>query len=53
MLFLDGSEETETARILKRNRESDEKRSDDDIEIIKKRFNTYKIDTLPIVNYFD
>ncbi|XP_015924410.1 UMP-CMP kinase [Parasteatoda tepidariorum] len=51
ILFLDCSEETCIQRCLKRGAEGSG-RSDDNIESLKKRFRTFHVDTLPIVNKF-
>ncbi|KEP66505.1 UNVERIFIED_CONTAM: UMP-CMP kinase [Hammondia hammondi] len=50
-LFLDCSEETMEARLLERGKHSG--RADDNAAAIKKRFRTYKEETMPIVQYFE
>merc|ERR1712002_110020 len=50
-LFLDCSEDVCTGRIMKRSETSG--RSDDNLESLKKRFNTYVNETMPIVNHYD
>ena len=52
ILFIDCSEDTCVERCLKRGA-AGSGRSDDNIESLKKRFNTFHHDTLPIVNYFE
>jgi UMP-CMP kinase len=39
------------ARVMKRSQESG--RSDDNIEVLKKRFTTHMNDTQPIIDYYD
>jgi adenylate kinase family enzyme len=51
VLFFDCPEEVMQARLLKRGESSG--RSDDNLESIKKRFNTYKDQTMPIIHYYD
>lgn len=51
VLFFDCTEETCVARILKRGETSG--RSDDNMESLKKRFNTYVESTMPIIEHFD
>ena len=50
IIFLNCSEETMLCRLKKRSETSG--RSDDNEEVIKKRFNTYKNETMPIINHF-
>eukprot|EP00388_Colpodella_angusta_P017561 GDKJ01043414.1.p1 GENE.GDKJ01043414.1~~GDKJ01043414.1.p1 ORF type:complete len:207 (-),score=46.74 GDKJ01043414.1:182-778(-) len=49
-VFFDCSEEVMESRLLKRGLTSG--RSDDNIESIRKRFNVFKTETMPIINYF-
>jgi len=51
VLFFDCTEETCVARILKRGETSG--RSDDNMESLKKRFNTYVESTMPIIEHFN
>ena len=51
LLFLQASEAVCVERILSRGKTSG--RTDDNVESIKKRFQTYVQDTLPIVKYYD
>jgi len=51
VLFFDCPEEVMQSRLLKRGESSG--RSDDNLESIKKRFNTYKDQTMPIIHYYD
>jgi len=51
LLFFECSFETLEKRLLHRGKESG--RIDDNIEAIKKRFNTYAAETKPIIDYFD
>lgn len=48
-LYLECTEEVMTTRILGRN----EGRADDNAEALKKRFHTYKNETMPIIKIFD
>lgn len=50
VLCYEVSEDVLEERLLKRGETSG--RSDDNIESIKKRFNTFKMETLPVVEYF-
>lgn len=50
VLFFDCDEDTCCRRILKRGETSG--RSDDNAEALKKRFNTYRDSTMPIINLF-
>ncbi len=50
IIFLNCSFETMVHRLGKRSATSN--RSDDNIEILKKRFETYERDTLPVVDWF-
>eukprot|EP01028_Stygiella_incarcerata_P003681 TRINITY_DN1767_c0_g1_i1.p1 TRINITY_DN1767_c0_g1~~TRINITY_DN1767_c0_g1_i1.p1 ORF type:complete len:240 (+),score=67.15 TRINITY_DN1767_c0_g1_i1:126-845(+) len=49
-LFLDCSEEAMTERLLERGKSSG--RIDDNVESMKKRFRTFKEQTMPVVEYF-
>jgi len=51
VLFFDCTEEVCADRLLERGKTSG--RSDDNLESIKKRFNTYKDSTMPIIEHFD
>ena len=54
VLFLECSEENMIARITKRGESQGEnKRNDDNLEVLKKRFDTFKEQTLPIVGHYD
>jgi adenylate kinase family enzyme len=50
-LFFDAPNETLTTRLLKRGETSG--RTDDNLESIKKRLDTFKEASLPVVNYFE
>jgi UMP-CMP kinase len=50
ILFLDADEETMLARILERSKTSG--RNDDNIESLRKRFATFKNETMPIVDLY-
>ncbi|KAG6910879.1 UMP-CMP kinase [Tephrocybe rancida] len=50
VLFFSTSEEVMEKRLLVRAKTSG--REDDNLESIKKRFRTYKIDTMPVINYY-
>ena len=50
ILYFTCSEETLQKRLLKRGETSG--RSDDNLESIKKRFNTFRTETEPIVDHF-
>ncbi|PHJ19213.1 ump-cmp kinase [Cystoisospora suis] len=50
-LFLDCPEETMEHRLLERGKSSG--RADDNAEAIRKRFKTFKEETMPIVRYFE
>ena len=50
IIFLNCSEETMLARLSKRAETSG--RSDDNIEVIKKRFRTYNEETMPVIKHF-
>lgn len=50
VLFFDCSEGLCVERCLKRGESSG--RSDDNLESLKKRFNTYLNDSMPIINYY-
>lgn len=52
VLFFECSREICTERCLRRGA-AGSGRSDDNIESLKKRFNTYLNDTMPIINYYD
>jgi len=51
VLFLSCPQDVCTGRILKRSETSG--RSDDNLESLKKRFNTYINETMPVVNHYD
>jgi len=51
VLFFDCPEEVMQERLLKRGESSG--RNDDNIETIKKRFNTHQQQTMPVINYYD
>ena len=51
VLFMDADEDTMISRILKRSETSG--RNDDNIESLKKRFATFRNETMPIVDYYD
>jgi len=48
---MDADEDTMISRILKRSETSG--RNDDNIESLKKRFATFRNETMPIVDYYD
>lgn len=50
VLFFTTTEETMLNRLLKRGKTSG--REDDNVESIKKRFNTYKSDTMPVIEHY-
>jgi len=50
VLFFDADEETMINRIMERSKTSG--RNDDNIESLKKRFSTFKNETMPIVDLF-
>jgi UMP-CMP kinase len=50
ILFMDADEETMINRILERSKTSG--RNDDNIESLKKRFDTFRRETMPIVDLF-
>lgn len=52
VLFLDCSEEVCTDRCLKRGAQGSG-RTDDNLESLKKRFNTYTNETMPIINHYE
>ena len=53
LLFLDASEEKMIQRIQKRAAEDgDQKRSDDNIDVLKKRFTVFKEQSMPIIEEF-
>ena len=53
VLFLDCSEETMIERINKRAATSGSNlRNDDNIEVLKKRFSTFRNDSTPVVEYY-
>ncbi|XP_026496488.2 UMP-CMP kinase [Vanessa tameamea] len=52
VLFFECSRDICTERCLKRGA-AGSGRSDDNMESLKKRFNTYINDTMPIINYYD
>jgi adenylate kinase family enzyme len=51
LLFFECTFETLEKRLLQRGKDSG--RIDDNIEAIKKRFNTYAAETKPVIDYFD
>ncbi|XP_067139415.1 UMP-CMP kinase-like isoform X2 [Centruroides vittatus] len=52
ILFFECSEEVCKERCLNRGKQGSG-RSDDNEESLMKRFNTYKVDTLPIINFYE
>jgi len=50
VLFFDTTEEVMLKRLLVRGQTS--KREDDNVDIIKKRFTTYKSDTMPVIEHY-
>lgn len=50
VVFFDADEQTMIDRILLRSQTSG--RNDDNIESLKKRFNTFKNETMPIVDFY-
>ena len=53
VLFLECTEETMISRIRKRAGESQIVRSDDNMETLKHRFQTYKNETEPVIDYYE
>ena len=54
VLFLDCTEETMIARIQKRGESSgDQKRNDDNMEVLKKRFNVFREQSMPIIEFYE
>ena len=51
VLFFDTSEEVMLQRIMKRAETSG--RADDNIETAKKRFNTFNVETMQVINEYD
>ena len=51
VLFMDADEETMIARITERSKTSG--RNDDNIESLRKRFATFRNETMPIVEFYD
>jgi len=51
VLFFSTTEETMRSRLIERGKTSG--REDDNEESIKKRFNTYKLDTMPVIEYYN
>jgi UMP-CMP kinase len=51
VLFMDADEETMIARIIERSKTSG--RNDDNIESLRKRFATFRNETMPIVDFYD
>lgn len=51
VLFFDCSEDLCVERCLKRG-QAGSGRTDDNLESLKKRFNTYLNDTMPIINHY-
>ena len=53
VLFLDCAEETMIARITKRGEEQGEnKRNDDNLEVLQKRFKVFREQSMPIVDLY-
>merc|ERR1711879_1101926 len=50
VFFFDASEEVMEQRLLERGKTSG--RNDDNIEAIRKRFKTYQVETMPIINKY-
>ena len=50
VLFMDADEDTMVSRIMERSKTSG--RNDDNIESLKKRFVTFKKETMPIVDFY-
>jgi len=50
VIFFQTSEQVMLERLLKRAETSG--REDDNVESIKKRFNTYKVETMPVIKYY-
>ena len=54
VLFLDASEEAMIQRITKRGEEAgDNKRNDDNLEVLQKRFTTFHEQSVPIISYYE
>jgi UMP-CMP kinase len=51
VLFMDADEETMINRIMERSKTSG--RNDDNIDSLRKRFETFKKETMPIVDLYD
>lgn len=51
ILFMDADEDTMISRIIERSKTSG--RNDDNIESLKKRFATFRNETMPIVDFYD
>lgn len=51
VLFMDCSEKLCVDRVLKRG-QAGSGRSDDNVDSLKKRFNTYVSDTMPIIDHY-
>ena len=51
ILFMDANEQTMVDRIMERSKVSG--RNDDNVETLKKRFNTFKDETMPIVEMYE
>lgn len=51
ILFMDADEDTMISRIMERSKTSG--RNDDNIDSLRKRFDTFKRETMPIVNMYD
>lgn len=51
ILFMDADEDTMLQRILERSKTSG--RNDDNIESLKKRFATFKNETMPIIDFYE
>ena len=53
VLFLDCDEDVMIERVQKRGAaQGDQKRNDDNLEVLKKRFNTFREQSMPIVDLF-
>lgn len=51
VLFMDADEDTMINRIIERSKTSG--RNDDNIESLRKRFQTFRNETMPIVDYYE
>ena len=52
VIFLECSEDKMIERIMKRSAESEVKRNDDNLDVLKKRFNTFREQSMPIVEIY-